>query len=80
MPRVAFELTIAVFERAKICHALERAATAIGNFFFYLTKLTISLTLKISQTTNAKYPQIFYTDSESEIPKILFIFLSAHEW
>jgi hypothetical protein len=31
MPRVGFELTILVFERAKTIHALERAATVIGN-------------------------------------------------
>jgi hypothetical protein len=31
MPRVSFELTIPVFERAKTVHALDRAATMIGN-------------------------------------------------
>jgi hypothetical protein len=31
MPRVGFELTTPVFERAKTVHALERAATAIGS-------------------------------------------------
>jgi hypothetical protein len=30
MPRVGFELTIAVFEGAKTVHALDRAATLIG--------------------------------------------------
>jgi hypothetical protein len=30
MPRVRFEPTIPVFERAKTFHALDRAATAIG--------------------------------------------------
>jgi hypothetical protein len=30
MPRVGFELTIPVFERAKKFHALDRAATVIG--------------------------------------------------
>jgi hypothetical protein len=30
MPRVGFEHTIPVFERAKTVHALDRAATAIG--------------------------------------------------
>jgi hypothetical protein len=30
MPRVGFEPTIPVFERAKIFHALDRAATMIG--------------------------------------------------
>jgi hypothetical protein len=33
MPRVGFELTIPVFERAKTIHALERAATVIGYCF-----------------------------------------------
>jgi hypothetical protein len=31
MPRVGFEPTIAIFERAKMVHALERTATVIGN-------------------------------------------------
>jgi hypothetical protein len=31
MPRVAFEPTIRVFERAKTVHALDREATVIGN-------------------------------------------------
>jgi hypothetical protein len=30
MPRVGFEPTILVFERAKMVHALDRAATVIG--------------------------------------------------
>jgi hypothetical protein len=30
MPRVEFEHTIAVFERAKTVHALDRAASVIG--------------------------------------------------
>jgi hypothetical protein len=30
MPRVGFESTIPVFERAKIIHALDRAATVNG--------------------------------------------------
>jgi hypothetical protein len=32
MPRVGFEPTIPVFEREKIFHALDRAATVIGKF------------------------------------------------
>jgi hypothetical protein len=31
MPRVGFEPTIPVFERAKTVHALDRAAVVIGN-------------------------------------------------
>jgi hypothetical protein len=31
MPRVGFELTTLVFERAKTVHALDRPATVIGN-------------------------------------------------
>jgi hypothetical protein len=30
MPRVGFELTIPVLQRAKMVHALDRAATVIG--------------------------------------------------
>jgi hypothetical protein len=36
MPLVGFEPTIPVFERAKAVHALDRAATVIGNFIFTL--------------------------------------------
>jgi hypothetical protein len=32
MPRVGFELTIPVFERAKTVHALDRAATVVGRY------------------------------------------------
>jgi hypothetical protein len=32
MPRVVFEPTISVFERPKMVHALDRAATVIGVF------------------------------------------------
>jgi hypothetical protein len=31
MPWVGFELTIAVFERAKTIHAIDRVATVIAN-------------------------------------------------
>jgi hypothetical protein len=37
MPRVGFESTIPVFERAKTVHALDRAATVIGSLAAYLT-------------------------------------------
>jgi hypothetical protein len=36
MPRVGFEPTISAFERVKTVHNLDRAATVIGNFTFYL--------------------------------------------
>jgi hypothetical protein len=36
MPRVGFETTIPVLERGKKIHALDRAATVIGNVTFYL--------------------------------------------
>jgi hypothetical protein len=42
MPPVRFEPTIAVFERAKTIHALDRAATVIS--------LLIPTTLKYKQT------------------------------
>jgi hypothetical protein len=35
MPRVGFEPTIPVFERAKTVHALDRATTGIGTLFIY---------------------------------------------
>jgi hypothetical protein len=37
-------------------------------------------TLNISETTNAKYPKIFYMNSEYKISKMLFSFHLAHEW
>jgi hypothetical protein len=37
MPKVDFEPTIPVFERAKTVHALDRAATVIGLFSVYFT-------------------------------------------
>jgi hypothetical protein len=38
MSRVGFEPMIPVFERAKTVHALDRAATVIGNYFEYAVK------------------------------------------
>jgi hypothetical protein len=35
MPRVGFETTIQVFERAKKVHALDLAATVIGTLYIY---------------------------------------------
>jgi hypothetical protein len=42
MTRVGFEHTIPVFERAKIIHALDRAATVIGNFTVTFYKLDMT--------------------------------------
>jgi hypothetical protein len=36
MPRVGFEPTTPVFERAKIVHALDRAVTVISLFYIIL--------------------------------------------
>jgi hypothetical protein len=48
MPRVGFESTIPVFERAKTVHALDRAATVIGSVCMATLLLTniLSLTIK----------------------------------
>jgi hypothetical protein len=35
MPRVGFESTIPVFERAKTVHALDRAANVVGVVFIW---------------------------------------------
>jgi hypothetical protein len=40
MPRVGFELTIPVFERAKTVDALDRATTVIGITLLYLNAET----------------------------------------
>jgi hypothetical protein len=42
MSLVGFEPTIPVLERAKTVHALDPAATVIGNEILYLTKLRVS--------------------------------------
>jgi hypothetical protein len=41
MPRVRFEPTIPVFERAKKDHALDRAATVIGDLWRYQLLCTV---------------------------------------
>jgi hypothetical protein len=43
MPRVGYEPTIPVFERAKTVHALDRAATVIG--LYLITVCTTSDTI-----------------------------------
>jgi hypothetical protein len=35
MPRVGFESTTPVFERAKTIHAFDRAATVIGIYIYF---------------------------------------------
>jgi hypothetical protein len=45
MPRVVFEPTIPVFERAKTVRALDRAATVIGILQLYRTMTTCSPTV-----------------------------------
>jgi hypothetical protein len=42
MPRVGFEPTIPVFVKAKTVHALERAATVIGNYALYSPPMSFS--------------------------------------
>jgi hypothetical protein len=44
MPRVGFEPTIPVFERAKIVHALYRAATVLGTVYQLLEETIIGAT------------------------------------
>jgi hypothetical protein len=52
MPRVGFELTIAVFERAKTFHALDRAATVMvdenfqssNSYFLSMTNVMVTQT------------------------------------
>jgi hypothetical protein len=39
MPRLGFQPTIPVFERAKTVHALDRAAIVIGSLDFILRNL-----------------------------------------
>jgi hypothetical protein len=47
MPGVGFEPTIPAFERAKIVHALDRAATVIGTFPFYLPPKEVLCSYKV---------------------------------
>jgi hypothetical protein len=58
MPRVGFEPTIPVFERAKMVHALDRAAAVIGTFTFTFTftyTLSFHLYTGLSKTQLHKY-------------------------
>jgi hypothetical protein len=43
MPRVGFESTIPVFEREKMVHALDRAATVIGKMVYFYKIVRINL-------------------------------------
>jgi hypothetical protein len=43
MPRVGFEPTIPVFERVKTVHALERAATVIGEEIVTTAEFTLEI-------------------------------------
>jgi hypothetical protein len=46
MPWVGFELTIPAFEREKTIHALDRAATVIGESLIARTKYAVSCLYK----------------------------------
>jgi hypothetical protein len=45
MPRVGFELTIPVFERAKTVHALDRAATVISHILRWASETDLRKTV-----------------------------------
>jgi hypothetical protein len=45
IPRVGFEPRIPVFERAKIVHALDRAVTVIGNFYYCYSQIKILISV-----------------------------------
>jgi hypothetical protein len=51
MPRVGFEPTIPVFERAKTVHAIDRRATAIGLIQYYAPKLFAGVRATFSNKT-----------------------------
>jgi hypothetical protein len=52
MPRVGFEPTIPKFERAKMVHVLDRAATAIGRTVYKLYKICF---LRVPAVTNFQF-------------------------
>jgi hypothetical protein len=55
MLQVWFEPTIPVFERAKIVHALDRAATVIGRDNFILPlSFTYRLSSEVTRSINLK--------------------------
>jgi hypothetical protein len=57
MPRVGFEPTIPVFERAKTVHALDCAATVIGyTVTFTCIKENSAMTLQITHSTYMMIP------------------------
>jgi hypothetical protein len=51
MPRVGFEPTNPVFERAKAVHALDRAATLLGKFTDILKERRTKIYIAVSAQT-----------------------------
>jgi hypothetical protein len=56
MPRVRFEPTIPALERVKTVHALDRAATVIGNIEILKTKLTSVVLVRKRTIPNERPP------------------------
>jgi hypothetical protein len=48
MPWVEFEPTIPAFERAKTVHALDRAATVIGQVIYYIYKIVVTFVQQVA--------------------------------
>jgi hypothetical protein len=47
MPRVGFEPTVTVFERAKTFHVLDRVATATGQPLQFHTQVILKFVIKL---------------------------------
>jgi hypothetical protein len=73
MPQVGFEPTIPVFERAKIVHVLDRAATVIGIRlqlvleFIFSCYCTLCNNIKISNSVLLKFVTALHVSAYSAI-------------
>jgi hypothetical protein len=76
MPRVGFEPTIPSFTRAKTGHALNRAASVIGNATFTLLKYVLKLNPVIKRWSDRKWRLVtFFTRiCPSILPPFRWIF------
>jgi hypothetical protein len=67
MPQMGFELTIPVFERAKTVHALDCAATVIGDNYNYDIKLIVSLYSSLTESSETDSPSPNMSDNWSRV-------------
>jgi hypothetical protein len=61
MPRVGFEPTVPSLERAKTVHALDRAATVIGDFNLYWCQIWLFRYRKVATAQNTRLTSLLLT-------------------